>query len=76
MIIYAVTNGHLDDIPVEQVRAFEQGLLQFLRDRRPKLGETIRTTKSLPPEEELAAAIKEYKEIFASERGQTAARVA
>src|SRR5512138_614154 len=25
MIIWAVTNGHLDDIPVEQIRAFEHG---------------------------------------------------
>jgi F-type H+-transporting ATPase subunit alpha len=66
MIIWAVTNGHLDDVPVDQVRKFEHGLLEFLRDRRPQLGEAIRSTKALPPEDQLLAAINEYKQTFAA----------
>jgi F-type H+-transporting ATPase subunit alpha len=68
LIIYAVTNGHLDDIPVEQVRAFEHGFHEFLRQQRPQLGEAIRATKALPAEDQMVSAIKEYKEIFAAER--------
>jgi F-type H+-transporting ATPase subunit alpha len=66
LIIWAVTNGHLDDLPVDQVRKFEYGFHQFLRDQRPKLGETIRSTKGLPPEDQLLAAINEYKQTFAA----------
>jgi F-type H+/Na+-transporting ATPase subunit alpha len=68
LIIYAVTNGHLDDVPVEQVRAFEHGFHEFLRQQRPQLGEAIRSTKALPAEDQLVGAIKEYKEIFAAQR--------
>jgi F-type H+-transporting ATPase subunit alpha len=71
MIIWAVTNGHLDDVPVDQVRNFEQGFHEYVRDRYPELGEAIRTTKQLPAEDKLVPAITEYKGIFAS---QTAGR--
>ncbi len=66
MIIWAVTNGHLDDIPIDQVRKIEHGLHQYLRDRRPQLGETIRSTKALPADDQLVAAINEYKQTFAA----------
>src|SRR5438876_4991441 len=32
-IIYTATTGYLDDLPVEKVKSFEQGLLPFLHDR-------------------------------------------
>ena len=67
MIIWAVTNGHLDDVPVDQVRNFEQGFHEYVRDRHPELGEAIRTTKQLPAEDKLVPAITEYKGIFTSQ---------
>jgi F-type H+/Na+-transporting ATPase subunit alpha len=71
MIIWAVTNGHLDDVPVDQVRNFELGFHDYVRDRHPELGEAIRTTKQLPADDKLVPAITEYKGIFTS---QTAGR--
>jgi len=70
MIIYAVTNGFLDDIPVERIRTFEAGFHEFMATQRPEVGEMLRTGKELTKEieEKLSAAIREYKEIFA---GQT-----
>ena len=66
MIIYAVTNGHLDDIPANRVRAFEHGLHEYLDAQRPELGQTIRSTGKLDEEtgKKLVAAVAAYKEIF------------
>ncbi|HEX6059320.1 MAG TPA: F0F1 ATP synthase subunit alpha [Gemmatimonadaceae bacterium] len=65
MIIYAVTNGHIDDVPVAQVREWERGFHDFVKAKHPKLGESIRTGKVLTKEieEELKKAIGEYKAI-------------
>jgi F-type H+/Na+-transporting ATPase subunit alpha len=65
--IYAVTNGFLDDIPVNQVRAFETELHEYLRTQRPEIPETIRTSKVIDKEAtepKLVEAIKAFKETF------------
>ena len=62
--IFAVTNGFADDVPVNKVRDFEVGLLQFMRTAHPEIGAAIMTTKDLAPElvDQLKAAIEEYKQ--------------
>lgn len=62
--IYAVTQGFLDDIPVEDVRRFEEELLSFMRAKKANLLEHIRETGDLPPTEDLDAAIEEFKKGF------------
>jgi len=76
MIIYAVTNGYLDGVPVDKIRAWEAGFHEFMRDRYPQVGEAIRTTKDLSEETEqaLIKAIREYSETFAAQ-GAAPARV-
>src|SRR5207302_5619234 len=44
-IIYAVTNGYLDQIPVEQVRAWERGFHEYLGSRQPDILSAVRTEK-------------------------------
>ncbi len=75
MILYAVTNGYLDEVPVERIRAWEAGFHDFMRDRYPQVGEAIRTTKDLSDETEqqLVAAIREYSETFAAQDATPAA---
>jgi F-type H+/Na+-transporting ATPase subunit alpha len=65
-IIYAGTNGYLDDIPQDRVTQFTQGLRDFLRNSQPKFGETVRGQKKLTDEAEsiLKDAIAEYKKTF------------
>jgi len=67
MIIYAVTNGYLDDIAVDRVRAFERGFHEFMRTQRPEALREIVETGKLGDEtvDKLKAAIDEYKKIFA-----------
>jgi F-type H+-transporting ATPase subunit alpha len=65
-IVYAGVNGLLDEIPVEKVTSFTQGLREYLRSSKPKFGELIRSTKKLEEESEniLKEAIAEYKQTF------------
>ena len=74
MIIFAGTQGHLDDIPVEQCRKFEEELYTFIDNSHRGLWEEIRTKKAL--DDALTAkvtdVIKEFKARFVSEHKQAA----
>ena len=76
MIIWAATNGHLDDVPVARVRAFEHAFHDYLRARRPDLGQTIRTSGKLEEStiEQLVSAIKDFKQTFEAEASAPAKR--
>ena len=64
--IYAGTNGHLDTIPVDRVRAFLVGLRQYLSTNKANYGEILRSTNALTDEAQtlLKEALKEYTEEF------------
>ena len=74
LIIYAGTNGHLDDLPVEQVRPFEKALYEYVDTMNPGLFEGIMKKKALDEQlkTEMNKALKECKERFVAEQ-QTAA---
>ena len=63
MIIYAVTNGFLDDVPVEKVRDFEKAFLSFMKTTHPEIRERIGREKTLSEEliQALRKAIEEFK---------------
>jgi F-type H+-transporting ATPase subunit alpha len=60
--IWAVTNGYLDDVPLDQVGRFERELLDHLRSRNSSIGDTIVETGKL--EEDLLAQLKTAVEDF------------
>ncbi len=62
--IFAVTEGHMDSVPVEKIEDFEAGLIDFVRTRHPELLEQIASTGELPEEEALVAAITGFKETY------------
>ena len=64
--IYAVTNGFLDDIPVEDVKRFEEELLRFMETRHPDVARHISEQGTLPDEmqEQLKGAVAEFKQGF------------
>src|SRR3954463_6391899 len=45
MIIFAVTNGFLDEVPVAQVRDWERGFHEFMHTQYPQVGDAIRKDK-------------------------------
>ncbi len=63
-ILYALTRGFLDDIPVQDIRRFEAGYLAWLDTNKKELLDHIATTKELPADEDFAAAINEFKKTF------------
>jgi F-type H+-transporting ATPase subunit alpha len=65
-VIYAVTNGHLDDVPVAQVKEWERGFLEYLRTQAPQIGQRLRAEKALSKdvEAELKRAIDAFKQGF------------
>lgn len=65
MILYALTRGFLDDIPVQDVRRFEEELYIWLDQNRTELLEAIRSTGKLPADEDMADALNTFKKTFA-----------
>ena len=65
-ILYAGTQGMLDEVPVLEVRAYEEQFHRFMDTRFGNLLAAIREKKNLDDEikKELTAAIKEFNEQF------------
>ncbi|SMB88213.1 ATP synthase F1 subcomplex alpha subunit [Desulfonispora thiosulfatigenes DSM 11270] len=67
-IIYCTVNGHIDDVPVEKVKGFEEGFLKSLRNSNYKESvlEDLKKNGALNEKSEAALkqAIKEFKETF------------
>jgi len=74
VIIYAGTNGFLDELEVSECRAFEQSLYRFLDTSHAALLAKIREKKALDDEikGQLGAVLKEAKEKFKAEKGRAA----
>ncbi len=66
-VIYAGVNGYLDKLPVNRVRAFEDGLLSVLRSKHSKLLDAIRDSKDLSSDNEakLKGVVEEFAKTFA-----------
>ena len=64
-ILFAVTNGFLDDRAVETLKAWEAGFHEFMAAQHPEIGEEIRTKKALSDDLQgrLRRAIEEYKTV-------------
>ncbi|HLH39853.1 MAG TPA: F0F1 ATP synthase subunit alpha [Bryobacteraceae bacterium] len=69
LVIYAGTNGWLDDLPVEECRPFEQELYRFFENAHPGLLAEIREKKNLDDalKGKLNDALKEFKTRFVQE---------
>jgi F-type H+-transporting ATPase subunit alpha len=63
-ILYAVTNGFLDDVPVDKVIPWEENLHRFMKTSHPEIEQKINDDKEIKPdtEEVLKKTISEFKE--------------
>jgi F-type H+-transporting ATPase subunit alpha len=63
-ILWAVTNGHLDDVETPKIREFETGLYRFCESTYPDLLPAIAKERALGDEltEQLKRAVAEFKE--------------
>jgi len=63
-ILYAVTNGFLDEVPVDKVMTWEEDLHRFMKINHPEIQQKINEDKEIKPDtkEVLEKAIAEFKE--------------
>jgi F-type H+-transporting ATPase subunit alpha len=66
LIIFAGTNGYLDDLPLERLREFETELYKYVDLTNPKLLQTIADKKTLDDavKAEIQNLLKDFKERF------------
>jgi F-type H+-transporting ATPase subunit alpha len=66
VVIYAGTGGFLDPLPINRIKAFEEGLLANVRSKHPDILESIRTTRDLSDETagKLKAAVEAFAKTF------------
>ncbi len=70
LALFAVTEGHMDDVPTGDVRRFEAELRQFFKDRYSNVLASIRETGKLPEGDELVDGVRAFKDTFAVTGGQ------
>jgi len=65
IVIFAVTNGVLDDLAVAAIKEWEEGLLEFMAAQHREIVDEIRTRKALSEDlnGRLRKAIEEYKSM-------------
>ncbi len=66
IIIYAVINNFLKNIPVEKISDFETELFRYIAERYPEITDSIRKNKVLTPENEevLKKVLTEFAEKY------------
>ncbi len=69
-IIYAVTNGYLDDVETEKVSEWEKNFHKYLRSNQKELLNSISGKKELTDEivKKLEKGIEDFKEIYKNNR--------
>ena len=70
--VWTGTTGQLDDVPVEDIRRFDSGFLDYIQREQPAILETIRQTSDLSDDTVmlLTSAIQEFKRQFTTHSGE------
>jgi len=65
-ILFAVSNGYLDDVPVDTVITWEDSFHRFMKNNHPDLAQRINEANEITPgvKEALEQAIAEFKQGF------------
>jgi F-type H+-transporting ATPase subunit alpha len=75
LIIFAGTNGYLDDLAIEDCQPFERGLYEFMDNSYPSVGSELVQKKQIdePLRAEIRKMLEEYKTKFRAERKEKVA---
>lgn len=65
VILFCLSRGYLDDLPIEDIRRFEHEIYSFMDQNHQDLLNHIRETKKLPEEDDFKAAVEQFKKGFA-----------
>jgi F-type H+-transporting ATPase subunit alpha len=66
LVLFAGTQGYLDDLPVEAIKKFEEGFLRFIRDRKQDLKNALKEKKTIDEDlkGKVSQAVEEFKKGF------------
>jgi F-type H+-transporting ATPase subunit alpha len=70
LAIFAVTEGHMDEVPLEMVEQFETELRDYFRTRHAGMLAEIAENGKLPEGDTLANAVREFADTFVAEHGE------
>ncbi len=72
MVIFAATQGYLDDLEVSRIRGWEKGFLEFMRSQEPEVGRAIRAEQVISDETDAALrkALEFYAGVFRGDGGR------
>src|SRR4051794_5311713 len=75
-IIFAGTNGYIDDLPIDQVRDFETELYKYMDAINPNLAKSIEEKKTLDDtiKADLKKTLDDFKKTFVSSRQAVGAK--
>jgi len=70
VVLYALTRGHMDEVPTEEIKEFESRLIAYARTHAKKFYQDLKATKfwTDASEKELEKAIKEFKETWRAQK--------
>ncbi|HVC66197.1 MAG TPA: F0F1 ATP synthase subunit alpha [Acidimicrobiales bacterium] len=68
LVIYAGSEGYVDDVPVADVQRYEAEVRAYFRANHADLLDGIRSSGKLPEGDVLADALRSFTETFASEK--------
>lgn len=73
LIIFAGVNGFVDDLPVEAIRPFEEGLSRFVETRYPEIYKELDEKKIISDDlrQKIEQALREYREEFKAQKPAT-----
>jgi F-type H+/Na+-transporting ATPase subunit alpha len=66
LVLFAATQGFLDDIPVESVKKFEEEVLRFMKDSKAEVMKELGDKKAIDDElkPKMTAALEDFKKAF------------
>ncbi len=66
IVLFAGTQGYLDDIPVESIKKFEQEFLRYIRDRKADVRKELEDKKTIDDalKAKLVASVEDFKKGF------------
>jgi F-type H+-transporting ATPase subunit alpha len=65
-VLFAATQGYIDDVPVESIRKFEEEFLRYMNDRKADVKKELADKKAIDDDlkAKLIAAIQDFKKGF------------
>ncbi len=69
LVIFAGSEGYVDEVPVSEVQRYESELRAYFRAKHPDILEDIRTSGKLPEGDKLETALRAFTDAFDARKG-------